>query len=247
MNPDDLFSNMPRTEPGYLKSREYYSDEFIQVLSEEYEFDPTDINVLTEIYEIAHRYVVGNDIAAGDKEYLPGHRKQLLKLQKKFLAFKDELEAQGGEYFNLEVSYGARQSGDLNPELDPDDYPGKNFSKNGCYWFEFERYMTFFDVGLDHTIQKNTPRGGRPRNEGLHLSITYIADFWEFDLKRKYTVDHHEGHGLTEAFEFTKKMLSPLDDIEDVQIITAMRCEIKERRELYTKEFILNKLGQKTG
>jgi hypothetical protein len=116
----------------------------------------------------------------------------MLKLQKKFLAFKEELEAQGGDYFNLEVSHGARLCGDLDPDLDPNDYPGKQFSKNYCYWFEFERYLKFFEVGLDHTTKNSKSRGGRPRNEGLHLAVNYIADFWVFKLGRKYTLDHHE-------------------------------------------------------
>jgi len=246
---DDIFADKPRTEPGYASERKYYTDEFINALAADYEFDPKDINLLTDLYEISFRYRLGNRIAASDKEYLPEHRKDLLRLQKKYRAFVDELEALGGDYFNLEVSGGAKLAEELNlavdPELDPKDYPGMQFSKSYCYWYEFERYLTFFGLGLDNNIDQHKSIGGRPKNEGLHLSIGYIAEFWEDEIGRKFTVDHHGGQGLTEAFEFTKRMFGPLDKIKDAQIITAMRAEIKLLRKDYSDGDTLSNLIKK--
>ncbi len=247
---DDFLSNKPLTEPGYQSEREYYTEDFICALAAVYNFDAADIYLLTDLYEIAYRYRLGNRLAAGDKERMPEYRKNLSKLQRKYRAFMDELEAQGGDYFNLEVSGGARIAEALDlgvdPDLDPQDYAGMQFSKSYCYWYEFERYTTFFGLGLDHNIEQLKSRGGRPKNQGLHLSIGYIGRFWERRLGRKYTVDHHGGQGLTEAFEFTKRLLTPLDDIDDVQIITAMRTEIKLLRKYETDGTFHNNLDQKT-
>lgn len=241
----DFFSDKPRTTPGYQKSKVFYSDDFVDALAQDYDFDCTDINLLTYLYEIPHRYNVANAIHNGDREFQPQNRKNLLKLQAKFKTFKDELYAQGGDRFNLEVSDGAGLCGELNPNLDPDDYPGKAFSKNYCYWFEFERYLKFFEEGLKQTLKNTKPRGGRPKNEGLHNAIHYIASFWEFKLLRKYTLDHHNGKGLTEAYKFTRRLLAPLDQIDEKQIITAMRAEIKERNEVYPEGYFHRKVAAK--
>lgn len=121
---EDLTDN-PRTAPGHQKSKKYYSDDFINSLAQAYDFDPTNINLLTYLYEIPYRYNVANSIQEGDREFQPQHRKNLLRLQAKFRDFKDELYEQGGDYFNQEVSYGAIASGDLAPSSSPLNWPKK--------------------------------------------------------------------------------------------------------------------------
>lgn len=49
-------------------------------------------------------------------------------------------------------------------------------------------------------------------------------------LERQFTVDYHQGSGLTEAFAFVNLVVAQIDSaITETEIITAMRTIIKER------------------
>ncbi len=217
------------TGPGYVESKDVYPDEFIARLAKDFEFDAFGTHNLTRLYEIPYRYKLMNDLVAGDREREKSHLRHV-RMLKALNTFRDVLEAEGGHDFNMEVARGAVLSGDLDPQLDPADYPDKNLSARGCYWFEFDRYLTFFERGLADSIERLKSKAGRYKNEGLSLAISNIANFWEYDLGRKFTFDAYEGQGITDAYDFTKALLEPVDDIPDEQIKTAMRREIKERR-----------------
>ncbi len=226
----DTTEEEAKPTPAYESARKHYTDQFIESLAKDYNFDPTDIEVLGRLYEIEYRYNTGQSFE-GEADENREERQRHKKLLKTFRAFRKELEENGGDHFNLEVHHGARMCGDLNPNLDPEDYPGQDFSKNYCYWFEFERYLTFFGLGLEATIERNRSHGGRPKNGGLSLAINYISDFWHFNLGKKYTLDYEGGTGLSEAFIFTKRLIDPLDEVPEVQIVTAMRHWIKQTNE----------------
>jgi hypothetical protein len=72
-------------------------------------------------------------------------------------------------------------------------------------------------------------KGGRPTNRGIGEFTGYVADFWECQVKRRYTVDYHGGAGLTPAYRFTLAVVAPLDSIPSSQVVTAMRKEIRNR------------------
>ena len=225
-----FFDDGLRTSPSYEKSREQFPDDFVAALSADYGFDHADIDVLSDLYEIAERYRIVRSMEWAIEDQKK-HRKKLIKLQRTYRRFLDELKENGWDYFNLEVSHGADLAGDLDPDLDPTNYPGKKFSKKGCYWFEFERYLKFFDLGLEATIERYKSRGGRPKNEGLDNAMHYIDDFWTDVIGKNFTLDYHNGTGTSEAFHFVKRLLERIEPVSDTQIVSAMRHYIKERGE----------------
>jgi hypothetical protein len=78
--------------------------------------------------------------------------------------------------------------------------------------------------------QKMASRSGRRANLGLHELARKAAEFWIEVLHEPFTLDYHEGAGVTRAFEFVKALVTPLDDVTDKQIVTAMRAQIAARR-----------------
>ena len=204
--------------------------EFVATLASDYGFDRTNIEILGKLYEVEYRYRLGKSFE-GEADLLKEQRKDLKKLLKAYHAFRNKLAACGEDYLNLEIRNGAELSGNLDPNLDPTDYPEESFSKNSCYWFEFERYLTFFERGLEKTIKDYKNEGGRRKNQGLETALPYIAEFWTETIGKQFTLDYERGAGLSEAFSFVKRLVAPLEDVTDTQIITVMRRWIKEENE----------------
>jgi len=98
-----------------------------------------------------------------------------------------------------------------------------------AHYRELVRLTKLLEATLLHGIKRSSPkRGPKPNLAVLHL-IMSSSVFWTVDLRRAFTIDYHEGAGLTRAFEFVQTLLRPLDDVADKRIITAMRTEIAER------------------
>ena len=76
-------------------------------------------------------------------------------------------------------------------------------------------------------------KGGRPANEGAYEFVAYLSDFWARDLERPYTIDSHQGQGLTEAFSFIQDCAAPLIPISDAQIISMMRKYKSQNRRFF--------------
>ena len=54
-------------------------------------------------------------------------------------------------------------------------------------------------------------KGGKPTNWGLMFWVGAMADFWERDLGRRFTVDHLKGEALSPALQFLQDCMKPLD------------------------------------
>tara|TARA_R110000868_G_scaffold194517_3_gene439957 strand:- start:5676 stop:6068 length:393 start_codon:yes stop_codon:yes gene_type:complete len=80
----------------------------------------------------------------------------------------------------------------------------------------------------EHLEELKAYKGGRPANEGAYEFVAYISDFWTVDLERPYTIDAHNGQGLTEAFKFIRDCAKPLIPLTDSKILTMMQ-KFKEK------------------
>ena len=80
-------------------------------------------------------------------------------------------------------------------------------------------------------ITRFSPVKGRKRNYPLENLVRRLAFIWTETFERKFTVDYHQGSGLTEAFEFVELVATELGlSVTDTEIVTSMRTVIKERR-----------------
>jgi hypothetical protein len=62
-----------------------------------------------------------------------------------------------------------------------------------------------------------------------------MANFWEKELGREYTVTYHQGEATSEAGQFLEACLFPMDAESIPQLIAQMRKILKNRKNLDLK------------
>ncbi|MEO0591903.1 MAG: hypothetical protein AAFZ11_15285, partial [Pseudomonadota bacterium] len=68
------------------------------------------------------------------------------------------------------------------------------------------------------------------RNYALENTVRRIAYIWSDMIKRPFTLDYHQGSGLTPAHEFVKTIFAELDpEITEDDVKTSMRRIVAER------------------
>jgi hypothetical protein len=205
-----------------------YDREFIAELSQRFGFDGSDASIVEELWWIGSRYILGRRFEGEEtyaKEDRATYRRLLLSIEK----FEGDLTG-----FELDLIHHmflvSRWNNEPKPQTDFPHLSDHQKKRGEPYYFELLRMLSILKIAVEGEVDRNTPRGGRPKNGGLVLAIPQIGYLWELGIGRRFSIDHHKGVGLTEAFEFVKALLIPLDDISDTQIVTAMRVEIKSRR-----------------
>lgn len=225
---EDVWNNETSKDgPAYASSREIYTDEFIAELAHDFDFDASSNHVLSRLYEIPFRYHLGNRIDHKG-EGLKEARKDYERLQKALVTFQQELEKFHGTGIDMELWEGAKALPMFDPDLDARNYPEFVYKSSIAYYFEFFRYLNFLQLGIHKQIGRLKSVGGRPKRFGLSLAVSYISQFWIIDLNRRYSLDYHQGSGISEAFAFTSRLIQQIEPVEERKIVTAMRALIKE-------------------
>lgn len=220
-------SNQTQTETPYSKYADVYTDQFITGLARDFDLDENDPLTRERLYEIPYRFHLARRIDDGGKA-LREMQKEFETLAKRLVSFQEQMHRLDGYGLDSELWHGARMLPSFDPELDSEDYPDFIYKRSIAYRYEFQRYLNFLQLGLDSTIKRMKNPGGRPKDEGLHLAVRYITNFWTFDLNREYTVDYHEGSGISLAFEFTNRLIQQIEKTDERRIVTAMRTVIRQ-------------------
>ena len=98
------------------------------------------------------------------------------------------------------------------------------------YLAELENLLALLDSAADLGTARFAPAKGRKRKYALENLVRRLAYVWADMFGRKFTVDYHQGSGLTEAFAFASVVVAEMDSaITENEIITAMRTIITER------------------
>ncbi|HVB79574.1 MAG TPA: hypothetical protein VNE82_06430 [Candidatus Binataceae bacterium] len=196
-----------------------YSDEFLFELHRAFGIEPFTAERAGQIRKLGTRYILGRRME-NQTDLLKSDQRNYLELQKateSYLALLREYEERN---IGSDMKVAAQQLGWPEPELnDPEGY--------------YRQLLLLLDLLRTATIRQAkylASRGGRPKNFGLEDLVRHAADFWAVELGRRFTVNYHQGEGITRAFEFIKALVAPLDDISDKQIVTAMRTAIATRR-----------------
>ena len=228
-----IFDDLPEPENRnpYSQYAEIFTDDFLSEIGIEFDLDTSDKFIRGRLYEIPHRFFLARRIDDRGKS-IREIRKEFETLEKRLVKFQQQLETLDGYGIDTEIYYGAKMLPNFDPNLDSADYPEFVYKSSIAYKYEFYRYLNFLQLGIDRELKQLKTPGGRPRDEGLHLAVRYIANFWIEDLSRTYSLDYHEGSGITDAFRFTARLIQKIEAIEEKQIVTAMRTVIREDREL---------------
>lgn len=205
-----------------------YTPEFLAGCGKRFAIDFSDKDAVWAVRETGARYILARRLEESPV-LLKDERGRYLALAEALDHFRAELKGVEEIVVN-DMFHAAREMREPKPATDFPHLSDHEKKRGQPYYCELQRMLEILRTAIRGQIGKLTSRGGRPKNEGLDLFMYYAADFWVGELGRRFSIDHHKGVGLTEAFEFSKFLLTPLDDVSDAQIVTAMRRQIRERR-----------------
>jgi len=100
------------------------------------------------------------------------------------------------------------------------------------YFLELMRLLELLEKSALEQANRLRERPGPKVNLGLEYLVRHVADLFLTSLKRPFTVDHHKPVAASDAFDFVSALVSPLDDVSDTEITTAIRAEQGVRRKL---------------
>ncbi len=207
-----------------------YTDQFLAGISEQFGFKIQGTETERDIREAGARYILGARLDEEDPSFHKTRRKDYVKFLRATEKFGSLLETFDAEKdISTQMLWGARILNEPKPQTEFPELSDHDQKRGPPYYFELVRLLNILKAGVDFEIQNSTSIGGRPKSTGLLIFINRIADVWIINLERRFSIDYHEGSGVTEAFDFIKALLSPLDDIPDARIVTAMRAEIHQR------------------
>ena len=221
------------TEHPRTLAKRIYNEQFLSKLKEQFGFDALEPQVARELQGIAFRYIVFRR-GENQPQFVRKSRLDYRALQKateRYIEFLEHFNEEMGDlasdiHLAVTTEVPARVPVDCRRPINsrrPTDRDGH------ASLAELLRLLSLMKMTAGRHVRDFTAGGGRPKNLGLEAMTWKAAEFWTEELKRKFTVDYHRGTGITEAFEFVRALVAPLDDVSDRQIVTAMRAEINRR------------------
>jgi hypothetical protein len=195
-----------------------YCLEFLEKLGRRFEFHATAPENAARIVRMGLNYVVARrreDMADTLKSV-----HQVRALKRSLHAFQTALES--GENFDLPdvLAMGAVRA-NMASDAASDD---KNDTNGDVLFHELSRLLDVLDYGLDEEIRLNLRKPGPRINLGLENMAMQVSQFFKIELNgRPFTIDQHKPFKATQAFDFVKALVDPLDDVTQNEIITAIR------------------------
>nr|WP_070960639.1 hypothetical protein [Hyphomonas sp. Mor2] len=202
--------------------------EFVAQLCKQFAFVP-DERVLRELTALLRRYPL-------DKRVLNDDSKDQA-LRKRYQSLKAETERfralfSSAEYEDLETDlyFAALHENDRDANPDIPVIGGSEGRIGSAYLADLDYLLSLLLVAADMGSERFAPAKGRKRNFALENTVRRIAYFWSDTLNRRFTLDYHEGSGLTPAHNFVKTIFAKLDpEISENELVTVMRRIVSER------------------
>lgn len=196
-----------------------YTDAFLAELQRQFGFEATRAETAALLRRIAGRYILGRRWENQASLLKSDHRK--------YIALKEGTE----RYQALVKQYDEDEIGsDMKTAAQQLDWPQPEPSDPEGYYRQLLLLLELLRTAAIRQAGYLASRGGRPKNFGLEDLTRLAADFWIGELGRRFRIDYHQGAGVTPAFEFIKALVTPIDDVSDKQIVSAIRAEIARRR-----------------
>ncbi len=211
-------------DPGTL-----ITGEFVSALSKRFQIDLDPSVLIDELKSITRRYALDQRIFSSQtSEQTLRTNYQKLKSETKRL--RQLLLAP--EYEDLETDLYWAAHHKIEPQSDTGiPVVGHAHPKLGSHYLaELENLLALLESAAEIGIERFSPVRGRKRNYVLENLVRRLAHVWSDMLNRKFSVDYHQGAGITEASEFVSFVIAELNTAtSETEIITAMRTVIKER------------------
>lgn len=205
------------------------TEQFLADLRARFEIPLETSTLVDELKQIERRYAVDLRVF-NDEATERTLRSNYQTLKSETARFRDLLSAPEYEDLEADLYWAARHKiarvSDANiPVI------GHAQGKPGSsYLVELENLLALLDTAADLGAARFAPARGRKRKYALENLVRRLAYVWADLLGRQFTVDYHQGSGLTEAFAFVSIVVAEIhSEITETEIITAMRTIIKER------------------
>jgi hypothetical protein len=218
--------------PGAIVDR-VYSNEFLTGLAKRFNFNLTD-EVKNELRHMAHVYIAnlrGDSSEDWDKEQRRRYR-GLKNATSRFAKLVKEFENDDIASHLFMTALATRNETLLSDKLIAAQ---REMPHNRLIYRHLMNLLDLLTLTAELKTKFHIARRGPKRHSGFHSITMHAIALWSVDFGRKFTVDYHKGSGLTEAFQFMRALIDPLDDVTDTQIITAMRDAIRNWRSRVTK------------
>lgn len=205
------------------------TEQFLVDLRARFEIAVETSALVDELEPIARRYRVDLRVFS-DEATERTLRSNYQTLKSETERFRDMLSAPEYEDLETDLYWAARHK--IAPVSDTAiPVIGSAHGKLGsAYLAELEKLLALLDNAADLGIARFAPTKGRKRKYALENLVRRLAYVWADILEWPFTVDYHQGSGLTEAFAFVSLVVAQIDSaITETEIITAMRTIITER------------------
>lgn len=110
-------------------------------------------------------------------------------------------------------------------EREDPDCSDEEYDKAEAFYGQTMQMLSLLIDAIEHENKNNhlpSKRGPKP-DEGLYKFIDYLRDFWCHHLNDSFTLDYHQGAGLTPAYAFIADCIAPLGVEPSPRLVTAMR------------------------
>lgn len=210
--------------PGDIADR-VYSDEFLAGLGKKFNLNLT-IEVRRELHRMAQIYIANLRLGTDDSWDRTQRRRyrQLKSAASRFAktikAFEDD-DIASHLFMTVRVMENEALLGDKLISAQ------RNMPHNRTIYPHIMNLIDLIGEAAECKVKEFIFPRGPKGNPGLHSMTMHAIALWQVDFGRRFTVDYHKGSGLTDAFQFMRALIDPLDDVSDQQIITAMRHAIK--------------------
>lgn len=198
-------------------------------LSAQFVFNYADNDVEIELRSLSRRYGVDkrvfNDLAK-DQQNRAGYRKLKLETER----FRALLDSGDYEDLDSDLYWAALHKNSGEPHDDIPVIGGPKHQQSRAYLADLNYLLSLLESAAELGTTQFAPAKGRKRNYALENAVRRIAYVWSELLERPFTIDYHDGTGLTPAFSFVSVIFEKLDpEISENNIVTAMRTVVSEK------------------
>lgn len=206
-----------------------FDEHFLEQLADRFEFNSDDESLLLELNALFRRYQLDkplfNDRSAEDRL-----RANYQKLKLETERFRALLSSSEYEDLETDLYWAAVHNNELEPDTKIPVISRAEAKPGRAYLADLDYLLSLLDLAAEKGANQFAPTRGRKPNIPLKNAVRRIAYVWSNMLERRFTVDYHQGSGLTPAFEFVRVIFDKIDSkITENEIITAMRDVIADR------------------
>jgi hypothetical protein len=204
--------------------RRVYDGDFLARIGRQFKFDGQSPDINAKIFRMGISYITSRRME--DREDFAKLNKQYVKLAREIDKFRVALKSNADLDLPQVMYFAALELSESAPS---GDFPGltdHERSQSGEPHFrELMRLLNILANGVREDMRQSAPKRGRRANWGLDGLALNSAQFFAVELnKRPFTIDPHKPFKPTEAFDFIKALVDPLDNVSDDAIVTAIRA-----------------------